>query len=126
VQAAYKSFRKARRRARKNGRKTPIDSTMGQEFTLFSSEYLNRYTSEFGDTPVSTERVNFYLVEDEDEGISRNDRKQVVWKEKPMYVSGDMYFDSETNCLFSLFRLSTYARRKDVNSRALTTIAAYA
>jgi hypothetical protein len=62
VNAAYKSFKKARRRARKKGEKIPIDSIGNQKFELFSSDYVDEFTSKFGDTPFATKRADFYYV----------------------------------------------------------------
>jgi hypothetical protein len=127
VSAAYESFKKARRRARKEGRRMPVDSIAGQEFTLYSSDYVDKYTSEFGETPISRKRAEFYYVCDSEWGGSDevgvedgldNTGKVVAGKEKPMYVQGQVYLDSEASCTFSLIRLPTYARRKDMKFKS--------
>jgi hypothetical protein len=116
VYAAYKSFKKARRRARKEGRKIPIDSIVGQEFTLYSSDYVDKYTSEFGETPDKTRRVNFYYLDECD--ISWNAGKSVGEEDKSTYVEGQVYLDSDAECTFSPIRLPTYARRKDMKLKS--------
>jgi hypothetical protein len=116
VNAAYKSFKKARRRARKEGRTIPIDSIAEQGFKLFSSDHVDRFFE-----PYATKLVNFYYVdvdeyndddEAEDEDSSQYDREQV----SGMY--GYLYFGSKVSCSFGPFRLPTRARRKDVKVKS--------
>jgi hypothetical protein len=115
VQAAYASFKKARRRARKDGRTIPIDSIVNQGFILYSSDYVDR--EGFYDELYNTKRVDFYHL-DRSIQVLRKNGKQVGGEEKPEYVYGDMYLDSSANSSFGPFRLPTYARRKDVKIKS--------
>jgi len=112
VLAAYESFKKARRQARKKCGTIPIDSIANQTFQLYSSDHVDRfYSSEFCGTIYATKRVDFYyLDEDEVKDVSRNDERQVG--KNPVY--GLVYFNSEASCNFGPFRLPTRARRKSV------------
>jgi hypothetical protein len=110
VNAAYKSFKKARRRAKKEGKTIPLDSIAGQIFKLFSSDFAEFWNPLLLD---GMKYVEFYHLDDPG-GVdfSQNAGKQVGTEERP--VEGHVYFDAETNCSFGPLSLPTRARRKDV------------
>ncbi|KAH6667237.1 hypothetical protein B0J14DRAFT_603019 [Halenospora varia] len=110
VNAAYKSFKKARRRAKKKDKTIPLDSIAGQTFKLFSSDYAKFWNPHLLD---GTKYVEFYHPGDQGGfDFSQSAGKQVVTEERP--VDGHVYFDAETGCSFGPFPLPTRARRKDV------------
>lgn len=62
VNAAYKSFKKASRRAIKKGRTISIDSIVGQSFNLFSSDHVERF---YYDTLYGSKYIDFYYLDED-------------------------------------------------------------
>lgn len=106
VSAAYKSFKKATRRA-KNECETI--SLAGQTFKLFSSDFSGFWNPHLLN---GMKYVEFYHLDDQ-RGVdfSQSARKQVSVEERP--VNGHVYFDAGTGCRFGPLPLLT--RGKDVN-----------
>lgn len=110
VNAAYESFRKARRRAKKKNKTIPLDSIAGRTFKLFSSDYAEFWNPHLLD---GTKYVEFYHLDDQGGfDFSRNAGKGVGTEKRP--VDGHVYFDAENGCSFGPLPLPTRARRKNV------------
>ena len=110
VNAAYKSFKKARRRA-KEDKTILLNSIAGQTFKLFSSDYAEFWNPHLLD---GTKYVEFYHLDDQGGfDFSQSAGKQVGTEARP--VNGHIYFNARTGCNFGPFPLPTRARRKDVD-----------
>ncbi|CAG8977074.1 hypothetical protein HYALB_00005782 [Hymenoscyphus albidus] len=107
VHAAYRGFKKARRKAKKNGSTISIDSILGQEFELFSSDYVEEFGMQGSRT--ARKRVSFYSRE-----FIKSGTENVEVEGKKMVI-GDVYLDSEVNTELESFPLPTRARRKNLN-----------
>lgn len=105
VNTAYHAFKKARRRAKKNGDTIPLDFTMGhrgREYELFSTQHVEWLYDEH---LYPTKRADFYL----DNPAGGSPPKD--GKERPMY--GQIYLDWNSDCDFGPICIPKRARRKD-------------
>lgn len=101
VHAAYKSFKKSRRRAKKKGEELPLDSIIGQAYNLYSSEYMKRFDPNSIQTAFNaTKRISFYSLD-----------------EDPGRVNSDLYLNGSLGCYLESFTPPTRGRRKDVKIR---------
>lgn len=86
VHAAYKKFKKARRRAKKEGTAIPLDSILGQQFQLFSSEHTRIPGAEHAAS--CRKGASFFDLGNISLGTEESEETM---------VSGQVYLDSEAN-----------------------------